>query len=124
MAISTKQWWYQESLLPLQFSATDAGGGGDGGDAGDAGDGGDGGDGGERRPSLTVCVGPGVPLQELHVFAVQLLVELLQRVVPLTERRLQAQDALHVLLHQAGLQPLHTLSLLECYTRFKPLRSF
>lgn len=57
--------------------------------------------------SLTACVGAGVQLQVLHVLAVQLHVEFLQGVVPLPQSRLQAQDSLHVLLHQAGLQP-HT----------------
>lgn len=51
-----------------------------------------------------MCVGAGVQLQVLHVFAVQLHVELLQGAVPLPQSRLQAADALHVLLHQAGLQ--------------------
>lgn len=56
-----------------------------------------------RRRSLTVCVRAGVQLQVLHVFAVQLHVEFLQGVVPLPQSRLQSQDALHMLLHQAGL---------------------
>lgn len=56
-----------------------------------------------------MCVGAGVQLQVLHVFAVQLHVELLQGAVPLPESRLQAQDPLHVLLHQAGLRK-HTFS--------------
>lgn len=51
-----------------------------------------------------MCVGAGVQLQVLHVFAVQLQVEFLQGAVPLPQGRLQAADALHVLLHQAGLQ--------------------
>lgn len=52
---------------------------------------------------LTVCVRAGVELQVLHVFAVQLHVELLQGAVSLPQNGLQAQDALHMLLHQAGL---------------------
>lgn len=61
------------------------------------------------RRVLTVCVRAGVQLQVLHVFAVQLHVELLQGAVPLPQSCLQAADALHVLLHQAGLQS-HTCS--------------
>lgn len=53
---------------------------------------------------LTVCVRASVQLQVLHVFAVQLHVEFLQRVVPLPQSWLQPQDPLHVLLHQAGLK--------------------
>lgn len=39
----------------------------------------------ESWQSLTVSVGAGVQLQVLHVFAVQLHVEFLQRVVPLPQ---------------------------------------
>lgn len=54
---------------------------------------------------LTVGVWASVELQVLHVFAVQLHVELLQWVFPLPQRWFQPQDPLHVFLHQAGLKP-------------------
>lgn len=69
---------------------------------------------------LTVCVRAGVKLQVLHVFAVQLHVELLQWVFPLPQSWFQPQDPLNVFLHQTGLKPPHkpTINLAWCQ-RFK-----